>query len=151
MNGEDCIHVVGVGVGVRLVDADEDEESRADRRHYSALDLRRPHRRSIQGRFRANCSELKRALTSTLAERTRCTTALILCILLRHPRPVVKGRPDESPLAGERSRNGGGSGVERGELVQCANADASLMGCEKRRWLTGPTFAFLLLSELGPV
>jgi hypothetical protein len=90
MNGEDCIHVVGVGVGVRLVDADEDEESRADRRHYSPLDLRRRHRRSIQGRFRANCSELKRALTSTLAERTRCTTALILCLLLRPPRPVVR-------------------------------------------------------------
>jgi hypothetical protein len=41
--------------------------------------------------------------------------------------------------------------VECGDLVQCANADASLMGREKRRWFTGPTFAFLLLSELGPV
>ena len=55
---EESIHVVGVGVGVRLVDADEYEESRADRRHYSPLHLR-PPRRSIHGssppRFRANC------------------------------------------------------------------------------------------------
>jgi hypothetical protein len=58
MEGEDSIHVVGVGVGVRLVDADEYEESRADRRHYSPLHLR-PTRRSIQGsslpRLQANC------------------------------------------------------------------------------------------------
>lgn len=57
---EMSVHVVGVGVGVRLVDSDEDEESRADRRHYSPLDLRSltpsEVRRSIQGRFRTKCN-----------------------------------------------------------------------------------------------
>lgn len=139
------------------MDADEDEESRADRRHYSPLDLRRPHRRSIQGRFRANCGALKRALTSTLAERTRCTTALILCILLRHPRPVVRDdrTSRRSPV---RDQETAAALVWGGELVQCANADASLMGRffsntsltgrEKRQWFTGLGFAFLLLPEL---
>lgn len=46
--GEESIHVVGIGGGVRLVDADEYEESRADRRHHSPLHLRSP-RRSLQG------------------------------------------------------------------------------------------------------
>lgn len=46
--------------------------------------------RSIQGRFRANCSALESALTSTLAERTRCTTALILCLVPRPPSPVLR-------------------------------------------------------------
>ena len=50
---EESIHVVGVGVGVRLVDADEYEESRADRRHYSPLHLRQIGRASCRERVYA--------------------------------------------------------------------------------------------------
>jgi hypothetical protein len=77
------------------MDADENEEPWADGRHYPLLHLQYPKQpispkipRQLQSR-----SRLKRALTSTLAERTRCTTALIL---LRPPRQVVG-----PPVAGE--------------------------------------------------
>lgn len=115
MNGEECIHVVGVGVGVRLVGADEDEESRADRRYYSPLYLR-PNRRSIQGRFRTNCS-------ARCTEEGAHLDAGREDTLHHSPHPVYssasatpsgEGRPDESPLAGDRPRSGGGSSGGRG-------------------------------------
>nr|CAB3475593.1 unnamed protein product [Digitaria exilis] len=91
---------IGVGICIRLVNADEDEESRADRRDNSPLHLRPPRR---EKQFK---SGLKRALTSTLAERTRCTTALILCLLQAKCQASCAVR-DESPLAGDGEGGGG--------------------------------------------
>jgi hypothetical protein len=53
-------------------------------------------------------------------------------------KPSAEGRPDESLLAVERPRNGGGSGGAWGELVQCADPDASLMGLCCQTPVDGP-------------
>nr|CAB3471577.1 unnamed protein product [Digitaria exilis] len=110
MEGGESIHEVGVGICIRLVNADEDEEQLvpppATPKKREAIQIRaRLYQDSKQT---AACSEWKRALTSTLAERTRCTTALILCLLQAKCQASCAVR-DESPLAGD-GEDGGGFG-----------------------------------------